>query len=170
LATRIAAPFDHRRRRADEHTTRKVLDFLAIDRFTGGGKGGAKFDALGLWQPGFSVRMQVENPEAWELGWLALVLRDLAEGMFPVGFGGAKGFGRTKIESFCVNYGFITEDDFFGPLELARANTRPSSGLYRLLSWDTRETNQKQELCRLAQNGSINSTRRGSFKREPVFI
>lgn len=149
---------------AEANTPRKVLDFLAIDRFTGGGKEGAKFDALALWQPRFRVRMQVENPDGWELGWLALVLRDLAEGMFPVGFGGAKGFGRTKIESFCVNYGFITEDDFFGPPELA--NIKPSTGLYHLLNWDTRESDQKQELCRLAQKwvDEFNATRR-SFKR-----
>lgn len=57
----------------------KMLDFLAIDRFTGGGSDGAKFDALALWQPAFKVRLFFDNPEAWEWGWLALVLRDLRD-------------------------------------------------------------------------------------------
>ena len=69
----------------------KVQDFLAIDRFTGGGRDGAKFDAVGLWRPAFTARLRLENPQAWELGWLALVLRDLAEGWLSVGFGRRQG-------------------------------------------------------------------------------
>jgi len=75
----------------------KMLDFLAIDRFTGGGAEHLKFDALALWMPAFRVRMFLENPEEWELGWLTLALRDLAEGWLRVGFGAAKGFGQVKI-------------------------------------------------------------------------
>lgn len=75
----------------------KMLDFLAIDRFTGGGAEHLKFDALALWKPAFKARMFLENPEEWELGWLTLVLRDLAEGWLRVGFGAAKGFGQVKI-------------------------------------------------------------------------
>ena len=75
----------------------KMLDFLAIDRFTGGGAEGFKFDALALWKPTFAVRMRLEDPQDWELGWLTLVLRDLAEGWLRVGFGAAKGFGQVTI-------------------------------------------------------------------------
>ena len=75
----------------------KMLDFLAIDRFTGGGAEHFKFDALALWRPAFKVRIFLENPEEWELGWLTLALRDLAEGWLRVGFGAAKGFGQVKI-------------------------------------------------------------------------
>lgn len=75
----------------------KMLDFLAIDRFTGGGAEGLKFDALVLWRPAFRVRMHLDNPQPWELGWLALALRDLKEGLVPVGYGAAKGFGRATI-------------------------------------------------------------------------
>jgi len=75
----------------------KMLDFLAIDRFTGGGAEHLKFDALALWKPTFKVRLFLEDPEEWELGWLTLVLRDLAEGWLRVGFGAAKGFGQVKI-------------------------------------------------------------------------
>jgi CRISPR/Cas system CSM-associated protein Csm3 (group 7 of RAMP superfamily) len=75
----------------------KMLDFLAVDRFTGGGAEHLKFDALALWKPAFKVRLWLEDPADWELGWLTLVLRDLAEGWLRVGFGAAKGFGEVTI-------------------------------------------------------------------------
>jgi len=46
----------------------KMLDFLAIDRFTGGGADGAKFDALVLWQPQFKARLYLENPQEFMPG------------------------------------------------------------------------------------------------------
>ncbi|OQA15238.1 MAG: RAMP superfamily protein [Chloroflexi bacterium ADurb.Bin360] len=89
----------------------KMLDFLAIDRFTGGGAEGLKFDALALWKPAFAVRLHLENPKPWELGWLTLVLRDLAEGRLQVGFGAAKGFGQVKLESWIATFGYLHPDD-----------------------------------------------------------
>lgn len=128
----------------------KVLDFLAIDRFTGGGKDGAKFDALAAWQPTFSVRLHLENPREWELGWLALVLRDMSDEMLTVGFGAAKGFGRAKLDKLNVEYGFIGDEDFFGPTDKAAFMTERSSGLYRVLSWDVKDDTQKNELLDIA--------------------
>ncbi|MDA8336098.1 MAG: RAMP superfamily CRISPR-associated protein [Peptococcaceae bacterium] len=90
----------------------KMLDFLAIDRFTGGGAEGLKFDALALWQPAFTLRLHLENPAPWELGWLWLVLRDLAEGWLTVGFGGAKGFGRVTLTDWEATFGFLRPEDF----------------------------------------------------------
>ncbi|WP_296760111.1 RAMP superfamily CRISPR-associated protein [Roseiflexus sp.] len=90
----------------------KALDFLAIDRFTGGGRDTAKFDAVVLWKPKFRVRLFLENPEPWELGWLALMLRDLHDGLTTVGFGAAKGFGRCVIESPRLTFGILHDDDF----------------------------------------------------------
>jgi CRISPR/Cas system CSM-associated protein Csm3 (group 7 of RAMP superfamily) len=90
----------------------KMLDFLAIDRFTGGGREGAKFDALALWQPEFRARLFFDNPVAWELGWLALVLRDLKEGWLSVGFGAAKGMGRVKMHDWTGRLGVIHRADF----------------------------------------------------------
>lgn len=85
----------------------KVLDFLAIDRFTGGGVDGAKFDALALWRPAFSLKLFLENPEPWELGWLWLVIRDLTEGWLSVGFGSAKGLGRVNLIDWKATFGFL---------------------------------------------------------------
>lgn len=95
-----------------EKVETKVLDFLAIDRFTGGGRDAAKFDAVVLWKPKFQVRLFLENPQPWELGWLALVLRDLHDGLITVGFGAAKGFGQCQIEDEKVTFGFLTDEDF----------------------------------------------------------
>lgn len=86
----------------------KMLDFLAVDRFTGGGAEHFKFDALALWKPAFKVRIFLDNPEDWELGWMTLALRDLAEGWLRVGFGAAKGFGKVTITG--------------GALQIARLN------------------------------------------------
>lgn len=89
----------------------KMMDFLAIDRFTGGGAEGLKFDALALWKPAFTLRLHLENPEPWELGWLALVLRDLQEGWLSVGFGAAKGFGRMELENLRCTLGYLSPED-----------------------------------------------------------
>lgn len=105
----------------------KMLDFLAIDRFTGGGADGLKFDALALWKPAFRVRLHLDNPEAWELGWLALVLRDLRKGWLNVGYGTAKGFGRVHIadDGWKLQLGFLGNDG----LGLPRTTT---SGVYQV--------------------------------------
>ncbi len=95
-----------------EKVETKVLDFLAIDRFTGGGRDTAKFDAVVLWKPKFRVRLFLENPEPWELGWLALVLRDLHDGLITIGFGAAKGFGQCRIEDGALTLGIIHDSDF----------------------------------------------------------
>ncbi len=132
----------------------KVLDFLAIDRFTGGGRDSAKFDAVVLWKPKFSVRLFLENPEPWELGWLALVLRDLNDGLATVGFGAAKGFGQCTIENPKLTIGILHDTDF--PLPDAKSGDNmleqaisagqrileakdTVSGLYQTIAYDHAE-------------------------------
>jgi len=123
----------------------KMLDFLAIDRFTGGGAEGLKFDALALWKPAFTLRLHLDNPEPWELGWLALVLRDLADGWLRVGFGAAKGFGQVILQDWRVTLGYLTPDD--AP-EVAELNLTPvKSGIYSAVTL----TGGTSEWQRLAQ-------------------
>ncbi len=133
---------------------RKVMDFLAIDRFTGGGRDGAKFDAVVLWKPKFQVRMFLENPKPWELGWLALALRDLHEGLATVGFGAAKGFGQVKITEPKLTLGFLHESDFAIPVKL-RANQDQFSGLYQVVKYNP---NRRAEWLGLA-NGWMQAFR-----------
>jgi CRISPR/Cas system CSM-associated protein Csm3 (group 7 of RAMP superfamily) len=96
----------------------KMFDFLAIDRFTGGGAEGLKFDALAMWKPAFALRLYLDNPEPWELGWLWLVLRDLIEGWLTVGFGSAKGFGQVKLTDWAATFGYIQPED--APLDITQ--------------------------------------------------
>lgn len=84
----------------------KKLDFVAIDRFTGGAADGAKFDAYALWQPRFQCRLHLEAPQDWEIGWLLYVLKDLIDGRVPVGFGAAKGFGDVQLENLKLTLGY----------------------------------------------------------------
>ncbi len=96
---------------AGEKPKLKMLDFLAIDRFTGGGADKFKFDALALWQPAFTLNLYLENPQPWELGWLALVLRDMQAGWLNVGMGAAKGFGRVELQNLKFTLGYLHADD-----------------------------------------------------------
>lgn len=115
----------------------KAMDFLAIDRFTGGGRDSAKFDALVLWKPAFQVRLRLDNPSAWELGWLLLTLRDLHDGLVTLGFGAAKGFGQAKISSWTATLGFLLDEDWPGDRQLARQfldkAQLPTDGLWRVV-------------------------------------
>ena len=74
--------------------------FVAIDRFTGGGKTGAKFSACAWYKPSMKGRisMKTDDDDNWCLGLLALVLRDLMEGDITFGFGASKGYGSCKAE------------------------------------------------------------------------
>lgn len=96
----------------DKKPKLKAMDFLAIDRFTGGGRDSAKFDAIALWQPTFKCRLRLDNPQAWELGWLLLTLRDLHQGLTTVGFGAAKGFGAVTLQQATIVLGWLHESDF----------------------------------------------------------
>lgn len=89
----------------------KMLDFLAVDRFTGGSANHLKFDALALWNPAFSLRIFLENPSSWELGWLMLVLRDMQSGWLHMGMGAAKGFGKVYLMGLKLNLGYLIDED-----------------------------------------------------------
>lgn len=104
----------------------KAQDFLAIDRFTGGGRDSAKFDAAVLWRPAFAARLRLDNPHPWELGWLALILRDLAEGWLTLGFGRAKGYGQVVIPRWTVRIGRLKADDFPAALPAPTPSKTPS--------------------------------------------
>ncbi len=113
----------------------KPLDFLAIDRFTGGGAEGLKFDALVLWQPRFAGRLYLEAPHSWELGWLLFTLKDVIDGRVPVGFGGAKGFGQVTLDEVTLTIGRTYEEAFPVP----EAPQSESDGFFRTVTfrgWD----------------------------------
>jgi CRISPR-associated protein (TIGR03986 family) len=75
-------------------------DFIAIDRFTGGGKDGAKYKAESRYRPAFQARLRQRASapplSAAAKGLLLLTLRDLAEGDIPLGWGKRKGYGACQ--------------------------------------------------------------------------
>lgn len=78
---------------------RQTQEFVAIDRFTGGGKDSAKYNAFAIISPVLKGELKVDNKRLpdWGPGLLALVLRDLKEGELNFGWGAAgKGYGRCK--------------------------------------------------------------------------
>jgi CRISPR/Cas system CSM-associated protein Csm3 (group 7 of RAMP superfamily) len=69
--------------------------FLAVCRFSGGGKEGAKFDACALYDVLFKdCRIIIEDFQDWQVGLTALVLKDFFQGDIRMGFGTRKGFGQ----------------------------------------------------------------------------
>ena len=115
----------------------KAFDFLAIDRFTGGGRDKFKFDALALWEPAFHCRIRLDNPAAWELGWLLLAARDIHQGLATIGFGSAKGFGEAKIEKWIARLGYLDKKELPVSAETSRqrivqATSRQRSGIWRV--------------------------------------
>lgn len=76
-------------------------EMLAVDRFTGGGKDHAKYNALSIVFPVLTGAIEVDKDRLpdWGLGLLALALRDLKEGDLAFGWGAAgKGYGRCTAE------------------------------------------------------------------------
>lgn len=84
----------------------EIRDGVAIDRLTGGTAGGAKYDLEVLTRGEFCTTLDIRNFERWQLGLIALVLRDMEEGLVRIGFGKSRGLGRfkAKITKFWIAY------------------------------------------------------------------
>jgi len=84
----------------------EIRDGVAIDRLTGGAAGGAKYDLEVLTRGEFGTTLDIRNFERWQLGLIALVLRDMEQGLVRVGFGKSRGLGkfRAKITNFQIAY------------------------------------------------------------------
>jgi CRISPR/Cas system CSM-associated protein Csm3 (group 7 of RAMP superfamily) len=84
---------------SDSPETPFQQEFVAIDRFTGGGADRLKFNAQAVYQPVLSgiLRLDLQRLDPWALGLLALSLRDAMEGDLTFGFGASKGYGAGRI-------------------------------------------------------------------------
>ncbi|MBX3055864.1 MAG: hypothetical protein KF770_05260 [Anaerolineae bacterium] len=119
-----------------DEATWQAQDFLAIDRFTGGGLDGAKFDAAPLTMAEFETAVTLHNPAEWELGLLALLLRDLADKRLTLGFGAAKGYGRVQATDFIWEIGYLHKDDLAeNGRDLWPPLTPQASGIYQLAQY-----------------------------------
>ena len=102
----------------DSQEKTEQRDGVAIDRFTGGTAGPAKFD-LEVISSGvaFETNIYMRNFEVWQLGMLMLIVQDLEDGLIRIGSGKSRGLGNVKgeISEVSVNYigavnGSPTED------------------------------------------------------------
>lgn len=76
-----------------------LTHFLAVCRFSGGGKDGAKFDALPLYDVHFqNCKIIIENFQPWQIGVIALTLKDFFQWDIKMGSSTRKGFGQVKYE------------------------------------------------------------------------
>jgi CRISPR/Cas system CSM-associated protein Csm3 (group 7 of RAMP superfamily) len=113
-----------------------LRDFLAIDRFTGGAFGGAKFDALPLYDPAFRVSLLLWQPSRADLAALAFALRDLHDGLATLGAHGSRGFGRAEVRGEVT----LREGRVRGRGDWLAGGPRPGdgerwSGVFRLGEW-----------------------------------
>jgi CRISPR-associated RAMP protein (TIGR02581 family) len=78
---------------------------VAIDRVLGSVAHGP-FDFEVVTKAKFTTTIHLRNFELWQLGLLALVLRDLEAGLIPIGFGKSRGLGEMKatVDNFSVRY------------------------------------------------------------------
>ncbi len=74
--------------------TLPVRHNVAIDRLSGGAVG--PFDLEVALEGRFETRLTLVNFERWQLGLLALALRDMAEGRLLLGYAKSRGLGRVK--------------------------------------------------------------------------
>jgi len=72
-------------------------DGVAIDRVTGGVIPGALFTMEIVTRGTFRATLSLRNFQLWQLGLLAVALRDLGAGRVPVGFGKSKGLGKMSL-------------------------------------------------------------------------
>lgn len=81
-------------------------DGVGIDRFTGGSAHRAKFDLEVLSRGTFTGNIMLRNFELGQLGLLAFLFRDLAEGYIRIGTGTSRGLGRIKgsVEEIRISY------------------------------------------------------------------
>lgn len=79
-----------------DEITKKLMDGVSIDRFTGGAVEAALFDFKLLMNATFKGRIMIEvtKDNIWYLPILYLVIRDIREGDLSFGFGRTKGWGR----------------------------------------------------------------------------
>lgn len=82
-------------------------DGVAIDRFSGGAAGKAKFD-LEVVRAGvtFATDVYLRNFEIWQLGGLLLILQDLEDALLRIGSGRSRGLGkaRGKADQVTIQY------------------------------------------------------------------
>lgn len=110
---------------------------VAIDRRSGGSVN--TFNMETATQGDFFTRIVFHNFERWQIGLLALVLRDLDEGRVRIGFGKSRGLGEVRVQKVQAKLIYPdTGDDrtlmqhIYGVGELAKSAVREEYGFQHL--------------------------------------
>jgi len=93
----------------------KLLDHVAIDRFTGGAAEGKKFNSRPFFPKNppddsgdLQFQLELVDFKLWHLGLVALLLKDLQLGKIRIGYGRTKGLGKVKLLSETVEIEALT--------------------------------------------------------------
>lgn len=128
------APFELMEIQPDVHNGCIEQEYVAIDRFTGGGVDGFKFKSKAAWKPGYKVmaRIDLTRIHLWGAGLIALVLRDLAEGDIPIGYmkrniGSCRARLR-KVDLFSLDHA----PEFYSRIEACSAGNDPNFSISAL--------------------------------------
>ncbi|MBD2150640.1 hypothetical protein H6F44_10985 [Pseudanabaena sp. FACHB-1277] len=86
-----------------KNNTELVQTRIAIDRFTGGAMHGALFDAQPIFSGEVELKLELRNPQDYEIGLLLLLLKDLWTEDLPIGGESSIGRGRLKGKEAILN-------------------------------------------------------------------
>ena len=87
--------------------SRSYRDGVAIDRFTGGAKAGAKFRYEVLEHGSFVTYIRIMNFELWQLGLVAYLLKDMTDKIIRIGFGKRRGLGKVRGEVSSIDISYL---------------------------------------------------------------
>lgn len=136
----------------------EIQHFLAVCRFTGGGKEGAKYDALPLSNVEFKrCRLTISDFEPWHLGLLALVFKDLFQADIRFGFGTRKGYGLAT--------GSFSSDDALISLAFAADKVEPDC---YLMNFAGESNGQIRDILNYCVNCARNRIKQ--YKRDESWI
>lgn len=83
-------------------------DGVGIDRFSGGAFDGAKYQFEVITSGTFNTEIVIKNFEMWQLAWVLFVLRDMSEGLVPIGMGTSRGLGKIKVAIEELTFDFFS--------------------------------------------------------------
>ncbi len=121
-----------------------LFDHLAVERFSGGAMEGKKFDTLPVTQATFEGKIVIWGDELWMLGLVALLFKDLEEGLIRFGSSKTRGFGRLKgrlrrVDAFLLKGSRIANS-------LGGERGKETVGIWEHFWWDFSSRQEGQNL------------------------
>jgi CRISPR-associated protein Csm3 len=104
-------------------------DGVAIDRISGAVSAGP-FNLEVVARGTFQATLVLRNFQLWQVGLLAVALRDLSDGLVPIGYGKSKGFGRMSLAYHQARMSYP------GQAQLQRGDMDYAANLYDLSAFD----------------------------------